>query len=67
MSNNSNNNYLCQHTNRDEIISKLQNKESWRESTGCTPNRRNLIGASNAHPMSQVEIARYLANNRIKR
>ena len=63
----SNDNYLCQHTDRDEIINKLQNTESWRASTGCTPNRRNLIGASNANPMTQVEIARYLAKNRIKR
>ena len=61
----SNNDYLCQDTNRDEIVKKLQINETWRASDASKS--RNAIGSSNANPMTQVEIARYLAKNRIKR
>ena len=55
---------LCQETDRNKIVNRLQNKNE----DGTEKSKRlQAIGKSNRHIMSQREITKFLARNRLKR
>ena len=55
---------LCQETDRIKIVNRLQNKN---EDGTEKSKRMQAIGKSNRHIMSQREIIKFLARNRLKR